>query len=1515
MSSDEDGGTHNPIPPDDATEEAVTAPSLAALPHEEVNAQKPAAPFSEALISRMPLVAQIAARKARIVELRALKDSLVDEEDFEGAQLVKQQIKEQETALEATRRGQHIRTLPSPSRGKGSCVAALPQDKASMSLGAQGAVQGDACQQPEEALDEAASAGQEQENTDLKLESASPEQAVEAEEDTSTDKQQLEDSDSRPVAIAQWCDSDTPGFVELCKPCEEELKQESSLPDFKLPRDIYDRLYPYQCDGVAWLARLWQRRQGGVLADEMGLGKTVQICALLNGARKAGASHALVLLPVTLLEQWSKEASIWCPGWPVHIYYGSAAQRAEALRNVSTPQGGLLLTSYSMLSNAELFQVAVQEPLASQIQKPSKGSKRKRIGDSANAGNHRLNFEVPPGELSKPGQTRAWDLVVCDEAHRMKNISSLFSKSLRRVSSRCRLLLTGTPVQNALQDLWALMDFAMPGLLGNHATFVKHFSDPIDRGSVRGASAFAVNLKNHLAGELRGRIAPYLLRRTKVSSGLVLEGTSSKDAQEDVALDEAIATLGSEFKALPQKRETIVWVMPSEEQVAVHQKVLQNSKIIQEASAKSKLGIEVFQAIGLMKRLSNHPLLVLPMPKPSDWKEVLVQATETLPETGEDKVELTEALPDVLPQAAVEGEQAVEVADDARAGRSAEMLVRKLPRDADSLLAQSAKLRCLALLLPSLASRGHRTLVFSQSAKMLDLVQICVLKPHGLRCLRIDGQTEPTARAEKVAKFQQQRDRFQCMLLTTSVGGVGLNLTSADRVVVLDPAWNPASDMQAVDRAYRIGQEKEVRTYRLITSGSIEDKMFRLQVFKMGLTKTALEGDQQHRYFTAKEIRALFEWTDPAEGETRKLLLNKLGPESEQPVLEAAREDGADEAGWLGDWIATGASDFGALMNGFAPEEEQQVESNASVADHIATAKQKLEAAEEQSRSAAEARLAVKEKLDASEERMEAAKALMQVAQTEVKAAADVLHEKSVQLAQARRAESLAQKQVDAMLSLKNQHQKVFEAAKTKYIQASMASAAFSKGGDKAESAARAAEHALSKAFADTEAVLRGVDENGQSLDPGCFDATPTKLKKAQMALERVRKNMDKVAICQAELEGAEEELVAREAAVEEAAEAAIQDGTAAVDGQPEHGSSEDGLSARTQALEEERELVREFHAKAQENAEAAREETSSAVAACVEAGIAFADSFVKTQLRHATQTQVKLAQAEARRAFKSLSPAWSALRKAQDIWLKSSALRKRATRQLTVATAPKVEAEVKFRTAEQWHADAVAEHAPKLEQLKACQAEVASAEAAKNQEDSKLTTLKKEYEDLKKEAADVKGALKPMRVAQKEAKVVKKAVMKEFARVERARQKVEEAKTSALKRLTSEQYVANQVERAYELKKKKGGKGNDGQDEEEGGGGGEPQPEAEDVKSEAPKVLRRCRVKTKEAPRAAASSPARRRGRPGRPTASSPGRGRGRPASSVASADAAPNGSPAKRQRLSLWSGSRSSAAGRRKN
>jgi len=191
----------------------------------------------------------------------------------------------------------------------------------------------------------------------------------------------------------------------------------------------------------------------------------------------------------------------------------------------------------------------------------------------------------------------------------------------------------------------------------------------------------------------------------------------------------------------------------------------------------------------------------------------------------------------------------------------------------------SCKLRVLSVLLPQLQKRGHRCLIFSSSTRMLDLIQACVLRVLGLKFLRIDGTIDPRDRDMKVAKFQQPDSRYFCMCLSVQVGGTGLTITGADRVILVDPAWNPSVDAQAIDRVHRIGQTREVVVYRLVGAGAIEDKMFRLQVFKRGLSKTYLEQEQQVRFFTHKELKALFEPPDQS-ASTQSLMAEQIGTEA-----------------------------------------------------------------------------------------------------------------------------------------------------------------------------------------------------------------------------------------------------------------------------------------------------------------------------------------------------------------------------------------------------------------------------------------------------------------------------------------------------------------------------------------------------------------------------------------------------------------------------------------------------------
>ena len=1163
----------------------------------------------------------------------------------------------------------------------------------------------------------------------------------------------------------RWCPSED-------RPDGMELQGLEGNP-FTLPNDVFDRLYGYQREGVAWMAKLLSRQHGGVLADEMGLGKTIQVCALLNGARKAGKTHALLLMPVTLLDQWSREAKIWCPGWPVYTYYGTVTQRAKALRGIRRPMGGLLLTSYSLGINCEeLLQVRVEdapEPTRRRGRPPgSQPSKRRKLDDDDGEGEaveseEEIEPELPGGGEGLPeiGSTRAWDLVICDEAHRMKNMSSLLAKSLRGLKSNCRILLTGTPVQNALQDLWALMDFAQPGLLGNHATFVKTFSEPIDRGSVRGAKVWAVELKKHLAEQLRNLINPHLLRRTKTSAGIMGDG-ETEGSGEDAEMEDSTPDVEGVVKKLPSKKETIVWLYPSEEQEAMYKKVLEQSEVIREACNKSKLGIEVFRAIGLLKRLCNHPLLLLQMPKVKDWADFLKEVQETGTTSTEAEKEVSEAEQDeaMAAVASVDAE-AAEAGEDGADPPSpdVEEMLSKLSRNCQDVLRQSAKLRCLSKLLPDLAAKGHRTLVFSQSVKMLDLVQICCLKPNGLRCLRIDGLTETQARAEKVAKFNSQPERFQCMLLTTAVGGVGLNLTAADRVVLVDPAWNPATDAQAVDRAYRIGQTKEVRVYRLIMSGMVEDKMFRLQVFKMGLTRTALEADQQHRYFTAKEIRALFEWVDPSKGETRELLREKHG--EDETVQLAAAEDAEGEKGWLSEPI--GLSDF-ACLYGTSQEEEAQDEGFSA---QVAEAKQQLEAADEKLQGKQKAKEDAEAALTQWSKDWDEVMIWLDAIKERRMRAEEGLKDKRSELTQAKREETAAQQRLDkANKNLTSVQDKLLQHQHSLTVASEALETAVKSATEAVQNATTAGE-SFSQALSEASKQLDLVDQRGSAAGDGAADAAPDRLRKASKALDKLKNVMDTNSIREGEFQTAEENLLKLEP-----------------------------------GRERDRHRLEQSVSKAQQRAEASREAVLQAVQNFVEAGMWFAESLQKTQKRPVKMEQVKGIQSTMKGAFRQLPKAWQMVKGSKEVLSKAGLQRRKASSRLAAVTLAKVEAESQVEAQQKEHQHAEGDESHVRGERCARESELATAEELRQAVDAEEAEAKKRREELKATQVGLKDALKAAKSQEREADNERKALHARASKREKEREMLEEAKNTAVKHLKAEEYDARQVEQAYSEKR-----------------------------------------------------------------------------------------------------------------
>jgi len=544
------------------------------------------------------------------------------------------------------------------------------------------------------------------------------------------------------------------------------------------------------------------------------------------------------------------------------VMHGAQAERRTALRGMLARQG-VMLTTYDLLRNCvDQLQVASLSKASALLpQKRKKKTKRGcRDDDSPSEEEDALPAPGPDDDANRP-----WDCVIVDEGHFIKNPSCLVGRALRKLKAKSRFLLTGTPLQNKLGDLWALMDFSQPGLLGNHATFERNFSDQISKGSQRNATKFAVELKDHLSRELRRITAPHFLRRIK--DDVLTEPTAS---QGDAPCPDE----------LPPKTDVVLWLNLTNAQVELYNLYL-SSETVRLASGGHK-GMEALRAIATLKKLTNHPLLCLPKEEFTEWRLRNVPHQKAKESDGAASSSQPQPKPEGAPAPASDVPEGYDDEATQPAVECQDFMARlraMTPGSAEGAALLSCKLRILSILLPQLQKRGHRCLIFSHSTRMLDLIQACVLRVLKLKFLRIDGTIEPKDRDLKLQKFQAEDSRYFCMCLSAQVGGVGLTITGADRVILCDPAWNPAMDAQAIDRVHRIGQRKEVVVYRLIGSGAIEDKMFRLQVFKRSLAKTAMEQESQIRFFSNKELKQLFE--PPSESSsTQSIMAEQLGTEA-----------------------------------------------------------------------------------------------------------------------------------------------------------------------------------------------------------------------------------------------------------------------------------------------------------------------------------------------------------------------------------------------------------------------------------------------------------------------------------------------------------------------------------------------------------------------------------------------------------------------------------------------------------
>ena len=583
-----------------------------------------------------------------------------------------------------------------------------------------------------------------------------------------------------------------PEVIEIEEESEEEEIVEE-IPDvvfeggYKVPGELYSKLFDYQRTGVKWLWELYTHRAGGIIGDEMGLGKTIQIIAFLAGLHCSGKfKSCLVVCPATVLNQWLREIRAWYPPFRVAILHesaftggrgaGAGESRAALVRRIASSDSGILITTYEQL----------------------------RL---------RRDILLPI----------AWGCVILDEGHKIRNPDAEITLVAKQLATVHRLIMTGTPIQNRLTELWSLFDFVYPGKLGTLPVFQAQFALPIQIGGYANASQLQVAAAYRCAVVLRDLISPYLLRRRKM----------------DVAT------------SLPAKTERVLFCSLTQEQREMYRSYLASKELgdILAGNMAALAGIDV------LRKICNHPDLL----ERSKW--------ESSNEYG-------------APE-------------------------------------RSGKLQVLDKVLGHWHEAGHKALVFTQTQQMLDIIERLVIS-RGWAHHRMDGMTPVAARARLMDDFNTNSEIF-VFLLTTRVGGIGVNLTGANRCVIFDPDWNPSTDMQARERAWRIGQSREVTVYRLITSGTIEEKVYHRQVYKQFLTDKVLRDPRQRRFFKARDLSDLFTLGDEyAEGTETAEIFAALDTEIRAEDL-AATPAGVGEPQGGGEG---GAANITAGTAGAIPPEE-----------------------------------------------------------------------------------------------------------------------------------------------------------------------------------------------------------------------------------------------------------------------------------------------------------------------------------------------------------------------------------------------------------------------------------------------------------------------------------------------------------------------------------------------------------------------------------------------------------------
>ncbi|XP_068658269.1 probable ATP-dependent DNA helicase CHR12 isoform X1 [Aristolochia californica] len=477
-------------------------------------------------------------------------------------------------------------------------------------------------------------------------------------------------------------------------------------------------LRSYQLEGLQWMLSLFNNNLNGILADEMGLGKTIQtisLIAYLMENKNVEGPH-LIVAPKAVLPNWVNEFSTWAPGIMTVLYDGRLDER-KAMREEYSGEGkfNVLITHYDLIMRDKAFLKKIH-----------------------------------------------WLYMIVDEGHRLKNHECALAKTLSGYRIRRRLLLTGTPIQNSLQELWALLNFLLPSIFNSEENFEEWFNAPFaDRCDV----VITDEEELLIIRRLHHVIRPFLLRR-------------KKDEVE---------------KYLPGKTQVVLKCDLSAWQKVYYQQVTTEGRVgLDSGTGKSKS----LQNLSMqLRKCCNHPYLFV----------------------GGDYNIYTE-----------------------------------------EIIRSSGKFELLDRLLPKLQRTGHRVLLFSQMTRLIDILEI-YLKLKNYLFLRLDGSTKTEERGAFLKKFNEPDSPYFMFLLSTRAGGLGLNLQTADTVIMFDSDWNPQMDQQAEDRAHRIGQKKEVRVFVLVSVGSIEEEILERAKQKMGIDAKVIQAGLFNTTSTAQDRREMLQ--------------------------------------------------------------------------------------------------------------------------------------------------------------------------------------------------------------------------------------------------------------------------------------------------------------------------------------------------------------------------------------------------------------------------------------------------------------------------------------------------------------------------------------------------------------------------------------------------------------------------------------------------------------------------------